>query len=98
MNLSFIDSSLALDYALLAAELLFDKKININKFEREKLRSLLKDATEDYALYAYQLGLWFPDENDESQWMRNIKIRISLWESKFNSESFTTNNIKQIIS
>ena len=98
LNLSFIDSSLDLDYALLAAELLFDQKININKPEREKLRSLLKDATEDYAVFAYQLGLWFPDDNDESQWMRNIKIRISLWESKFNSESLTTNNIKQIIS
>lgn len=92
--LSFIDSSLDLDYTLLVTELLFDQKVNISKSKREKLRSVLKNTTEEYALNAYQLELWFPDDEEESQWMRNIKIRISLLESKFNSEKLTANSIK----
>lgn len=87
--LNFLEHSLSLDFSLLISELVFDNTLKINKSNITGLTTLLKNSTEAYALSAFKLGIWKPQEEDESQWIRNIKIRISLEESIDNSNKMT---------
>lgn len=98
--ISYLNSSIALDFAFILSEQIFDNKLKLNKIEIENLISLLKNAIEDYAVYSCYFGSWEPSDDDESQWIRNIKIRISLFESKFQSDldsKLSSNEIKKII-
>lgn len=94
----YIRASINLDYALITAELIFDGQIKLKDAELKTLQSLIKDSIEDFAIYSKLFGLWEPNEEDESQWIRNIKIRISAVESTLiSANSMSTNEIDKII-
>ena len=96
--ISYLNSSIALDFAFVTSELIFDDKLKLKKTEIEKLILILKNSIEDYALLSYQFGIWKPKDIDESQWIRNIKIRISLFESKqLSDNSVSSNDIKNML-
>lgn len=96
--LSYLNSSISLDYALIVSELVFDDKLNLKKSEIDNLISILKNSIEDYAVFSYRFGFWSPSDEDESQWIRNIKIRIGLFEStqKSNTETFTSTDFHKM--
>ncbi len=81
-NIALVNSSLTFDYALIVSELVFSNELKLKKSEIETLCSLLKNSIEDIAIYSNAFRLWTPSDSDETQWMRNIKIRISAFESK----------------
>lgn len=95
--LSFLTSSFKLDYAFIASELIFDKDLQIKKSEIKILCQLLKYSIEEYAVSANFLKLWEPEEEDESQWMRNIKIRIAMQEAKESKDFFPISTFKELI-
>lgn len=67
-----------MDFGSTTCDLLFNEEFDITKKEKQALSSLLKNATEDFAICSVLSGLWIPDDDDESSWIRNIKIRLSL--------------------
>jgi len=95
--ISFIKSSIALDFAIIVSELIFGNKLKLRKSEIENLILILKNSIEEYAIFSYQFGFWEPSAEDESKWIRNIKIRISLFESKSISNNYTSNDIKNML-
>jgi hypothetical protein len=95
--LTFLESSLMLDYAFIVTELVFDKELQMTDDEIKTLNQLLKNSIEDYAVGASFLGLWKPEEDDESQWMRNIKIRIASQEAKETNDFFPISTLKELI-
>lgn len=98
--LSYLNSSISLDYALIVSELIFDDKLRLKKSEIENLILILKNSIEEYAVFSYRFGFWSPSNEDESQWIRNIKIRISLFESKFasdNDNNLSSNDINEML-
>ncbi len=95
--LSYIQSSITLDYSFVTSELVFDNELKLKNSEIEYLRSLLKNSIEEFAVYSNLFDLWTPDECDESQWMRNIKIRISTFESLFLRDKLSSDDINKIL-
>lgn len=95
--LSLLSTSLLLDYALLVAELIFDNKLKLKKSEVETLTATIKNAIEEYAVLANQLGTWSPSDEDESPWMRNIKIRIALQETEVRAAHLTLDEAIQML-
>ncbi len=95
--ISFLKSSITLDFALIVSELIFDKKLVLKASKMKSLISMLKNSIEDFAVYSNQLGLWSPSYEDERQWIRNIKIRISLLNSEFISKTIKLDDINQIV-
>ncbi|RFC54869.1 hypothetical protein [Brumimicrobium aurantiacum] len=95
--ISYLKSSITLDFALIVAELIFDNKLKLKKSEVENLVLTLKNSIEEYAVFSNKFGLWNPSDDDESQWIRNIKIRISLFESKNNSDNLSSDEISKIL-
>lgn len=71
---SYIESSLTLEYGLIVSDLVFIKDLIISEHEIDSLTWLLKNSTELYAAHSIVLQMWLPSEDDESQWIRNIKI------------------------
>ncbi|MCD8425735.1 hypothetical protein [Tenacibaculum dicentrarchi] len=94
---SSLKSSIALDFAFIVSELIFDDKLSLKKSEIENLILMLKNSTEDFAVYSNQFGFWKPSLEDESQWARNIKIRISLFNSQFISNTLTLDSLNKLI-
>ena len=97
--LSYLDSSISLDYALIVSELIFDEKLKLKNTEIEKLILILKNSIEDYAVLSNIFGFWTPADEDETQWIRNIKIRISLFESKLseNQNDISSDDLKNML-
>lgn len=95
--LNFLDNSLALDFSIFISELIFDNSLKVKKQHLTDLTALLKNSTEEYALAAYELGEWKPREENESQCMRNIKIRISLEETTKNSQKYSLAELNTIL-
>lgn len=96
--ISYLRSSIALDFGLILSELIFANKLKIKGSEIENVVILLKNSIEDFAVYSHQFGLWKPADEDESQWMRNIKIRIALFESVSTSNDLTSKEIDKMLS
>lgn len=96
--ISYLRSSIALDFGLILSELIFANKLKLKGSEIENLVILLKNSIEDFAVYSHQFGLWKPADEDESQWMRNIKIRIALFESVSTSNDLTSKEIDKMLS
>ncbi|MBL6448959.1 hypothetical protein JMN32_21795 [Fulvivirga sp. 29W222] len=95
--LSYLKSSIVLDYSFIVSELIFDGELHINKTEISRLYSLLKNSIEEFAVYSNVFKLWSPDESDESQWMRNIKIRISVFEAILNTKHSSSDELKKVL-
>lgn len=93
--LSYIKSSLALDYAFIVSELIFDNELKLKNSEIENLRLLLKNSIEEFGVYSSIFQLWTPEESDESQWIRNIKIRISAFDSMSLSDKFSSDELQK---
>lgn len=74
-------TSAAFDYALLTSALLFDSKIKLTASERKLLTEMVRETAENYAVTLSLLGLWTPEDEDERQLVRNVKIKLSYVES-----------------
>lgn len=96
--LSYIKSSIDLDYAFIVSELIFNNELKIKNAEIDNLCLLLKNSIEEFAVYSKAFNLWSPSDSDESQWIRNIKIRISAFESTLPSKNHSSEEIKNILS
>lgn len=94
---AYLQASITLDFALIATELVFDEELKLSKKNREELYLMLKNSTEEYAILSNQLGFWKPKEDDEAQWIRNIKIRISLLNSTNVASGVSLDAVKEII-
>ncbi len=79
--LPYLNSSIALDYSLIISELIFDDELKLKKSEIDSLVLLLKNSIEEFAVFSSKFELWKPNDRDENQWIRNIKIRIGLFET-----------------
>lgn len=93
----YLRSSIAIDYTFIVSDLILSNQLRINNDQIDTLRKLLKDSIEDFALYSYILNLWNPDDIEETQWIRNIKIRIGFIESLHSSNQYSTEELKKIL-
>ncbi len=89
----FTDTSLVLDFCFIKADLIFENKLQLKDKEIKKLSAYLKNAIEAYGVISFVMGIWEPEE-DETPWIRNIKILISLNESHFISKQHSVDDLK----
>lgn len=76
--ISLLLSSVNFDYSLILADLVFQKKVTISNEKVKNLEKLMKESITDYgASVATNLKIWEPDNDDERQLIRNIKIKIA---------------------
>jgi|GEM_PF-4232951 len=92
----FTDASLALDFCFIVADLIFENKLQLKEKEIKKLSASLKNAIEAYGVISSVMGIWEPEEEDETPWIRNIKILISLNESHFISNQHSVDDLKNM--
>jgi len=93
----YLSSSLLLDYSMIVSDLVFEKKIKLNEDEISILTKQLKSSLETFAVYSYYFKIWAPNDKDESQWIRNIKIRISLFDSFMPTDHLSPTKVTRAI-
>lgn len=92
----FTDTSLVLDFCFIVADLIFENKLQLTDKEIKKLSAYLKNTIEAYGVISSVMGIWEPEEDDETPWIHNIKILISLNESHFISKQHSVDDLKNM--
>lgn len=92
----FTDTSLVLDFCFIVADLIFENKLQLTDKEIKKLSAYLKNTIEAYGFISSVMGIWEPEEDDETPWIHNIKILISLNESHFISKQHSVDDLKNM--
>lgn len=88
------------DYALLTCALLFDGKLKLTASERKILSDKVRESAEDYAVLLALFGLWNPEDGDERQLVRNVKIKLSYVESLNigpGEKRYSTKDLNQVL-
>lgn len=75
---NYQNSSLLFDFYSLVFNLSENYPLVIK--DKSKFCTSLYDSIEDFAYYAALLGVWNIDDDDETSLVRNIKIRLSIFE------------------
>ncbi len=78
--ITWLEASLNFDYALIVSDLIFKNRIHIKQHQVQQLELLIKKSIVDFGSYSIVTNLWHPDLEDESQLMRNIKIKAAIVE------------------
>lgn len=73
----WLDASLTFDFALVLSELILNKELKLKKQQIDVLIKLVKSSIEDFGFLSSLFGAWTPDEEDEQQIIRNMKIRLA---------------------
>lgn len=89
-------SSLFIDFYMIATDAYLSKEIDLEQAQIDELKSLFKINIEKFALFNYKTGLWKPFDEDETPWIRNIKILIAREQFK-DSDSFSFNQMREFI-
>lgn len=77
LMLETIKYSLILDYFLIITDQILKNYLVVKDSEILKIKDKLKLNIENYALNLSLLDIWQPDDTDETDWIRNIKILIA---------------------
>ena len=88
------DASLDLDFAMIVGELMSQGELTVEN--TNALTKLIYESLEDFGYYAALLGIWMPNEEDEDQIIRNIKIRLSANQISL-QRSYTFDQIKALL-
>lgn len=98
--LETIQLSLIIDYLLIISDQILKNNLKVNDSEIFIIKDQLKTNIENYAMYLSFLDIWQPDDTDETEWIRNVKILIA--RNGFNrfsdtSQSFDSKQLKNIL-
>lgn len=94
--IEFFESSFDLDYALLLCEFIFRDQLKIDKAALKELKVFLKQSITSFGAYCVLSNFWQPEKSDESQMIRNIKIRAAaLRLEQGGGVSFSTEKLAQ---
>lgn len=92
--LNWMEASLDFECCLIIVSLVLSKEVVLDNNGPDKIAQKLKDTVIKYAFYSALLNLWVPQEEQESQYTRNVKILLADYELKnefvaaYNSEDF----------
>lgn len=75
--IEWFSASLKYDFYLLAADFIINNEIIVDAADTQLLPSLLRRSIIDFGAYTVLSGLWQPAEDDENQYVRNIKIKAA---------------------
>jgi hypothetical protein len=75
--IEWFSASTRYDFFLIAAEFIINNEITVDETELGLLTANLKKAVVDFGVYTMLCGLWKPQTTDETQLMRNIKIKAA---------------------
>jgi hypothetical protein len=80
--LNAIENSLDFECCLIINALFSSNKLSLDVSFKELLSQKLKNSVINFAFYYSLLGVWMPDDDDETQYIRNIKILLADYELK----------------
>lgn len=75
--IEWFTASVRYDFYLIAAEFIILKKITVPEEQIKILSNSIKQAIIDFGTYTTLSGIWQPNVEDESQLIRNIKIKTA---------------------
>lgn len=96
--LNALFSSLFIDFYMIVTDAYLENKIDLNAQKINDLKELFKLNIENFALFNYKTGLWEPDDEDETPWVRNIKILIAREQVRENSNKLTLEQARELFS
>jgi|GEM_PF-3155935 len=82
-SFQWIKASLLYELGLIVVLLMHENKLKMDVLSVDSLRRFIRVEFEKFAAYTMLLGLWEPDEEDESQLIRNIEIVLSKLEVEY---------------
>jgi len=84
-----LESSLKADFNGILYELLRSGRLPfLSKYKKEIVYGTFKH-TEDFGFYSALLNLWKPDNNNEGELVRNVKVRLALYQLDHSSHHST---------
>lgn len=95
--LNWIENSLDFECCLIINALIFSNELTVENDRRNSIANKLKQAIINMAFGASVLGFWHPDNEDETQYVRNVKILLADHElKKSNIPSYSVEEFRHL--
>lgn len=95
--LNWIENSLDFECCLIINALIFSNELTIENANRGLIANKLKGAVINLAFGSALLGFWQPDVEDETQYVRNVKILLADYElKKSNAPAYSIEEFRNV--
>jgi hypothetical protein len=85
-TLKWIESSLDFECGLIITRLIFSKDLIVDSITKDEIAKHLKESVISMAFYFAIMGMWRPEDDDEDQYVRNVKILLADYELKHSNQ------------